>query len=198
MSKPIAVLGDVTNYGGRIITASGNGYCGIDGVALLGDLASCPKCKSIGRIIEGASNFIIDGKPVAYDGCIVVCKCTPVGGHRIIALKSTVYINISNNSLSNSSQSNSIINKQEIHQKIADNWIGFQIDSNKDYSGLNFIVTLNNGQLLKGTFDQNNKARLTIDTQCDSARIEIESLENLGDDNNISSITENLLKTIIG
>jgi len=109
-----------------------------------------------------------------------------------------MYINISNNSLSNSSQSNSIINKQEINQKIADNWIGFQIDSNRDYSGLNFIVTLNNGQLLKGTFDQNNKARLTIDTQCDSARIEIESLENLGDDNNISSITENLLKTIIG
>ena len=198
MIQQIAVLGDVTNYGGRIITASGNGYCGIDGIALLGDLASCPKCRSTGRIIEGANDFVIDGKPVAYDGCIIACKCTPVGGHRIIALKSTMYINISNNSLSNSSQSNSIINKQEIHQKKADNWIGFQIDSNKDYSGLNFIVTLNNGQLLKGTFDQNNKARLTIDTQCDSARIEIESLENLGDDNNISSITENLLKTIIG
>ena len=198
MIQQIAVLGDVTNYGGRIITASGNGYCGIDGIALLGDLASCPKCRSTGRIIEGANDFVIDGKPVAYDGCIIACKCTPVGGHRIIALKSTVYINISNNSLSNSSQSNSIINKQEIHQKKADNWIGFQIASNRDYSGLNFIVTLNNGQLLKGTFDQNNKARLTIDTQCDSARIEIESLENLGDDNNISSITENLLKTIIG
>lgn len=198
MIQQIAVLGDVTNYGGRIITASGNGYCGIDGIALLGDLASCPKCRSTGRIIEGANDFVIDGKPVAYDGCIIACKCTPVGGHRIIALKSTMYINISNNSLSNSSQSNSIINKQEIHQKKADNWIGFQIASNRDYSGLNFIVTLNNGQLLKGTFDQNNKARLTIDTQCDSARIEIESLENLGDDNNISSITENLLKTIIG
>ena len=198
MIKQIAILGDITNYSGRIITTSGNGYCGIDGIALLGDLASCPKCRSTGRIIEGANDFVIDGKPVAYDGCIIACKCTPVGGHRIIALKSTMYINISNNSLSNSSQSNSIINKQEIHQKKADNWIGFQIASNRDYSGLNFIVTLNNGQLLKGTFDQNNKARLTIDTQCDSARIEIESLENLGDDNNISSITENLLKTIIG
>ena len=198
MIQQIAVLGDVTNYGGRIITASGNGYCGIDGIALLGNLASCPKCRSTGRIIEGANDFVIDGKPVAYDGCIVACRCSPVGNHRIIASKSTMYINISNNSLSNLSQPNSIINKQEINQKIADNWIGFQIASNRDYSGLNFIVTLNNGQLLKGTFDQNNKARLTIDTQCDSAKIEIESLENLGDDNNISSITENLLKTIIG
>ena len=198
MSKQVAILGDATNYGGRIITASGQGYSDGAQIALLGDLVSCPRCSSTGRIIEGANDFVIDGKPVAYDGCIIACKCTPVGGHRIIALKSTVYINISNNSLSNSSQSNSIINKQEINQKIADNWIGFQIASNRDYSGLNFIVTLNNGQLLKGTFDQNNKARLTIDTQCDSARIEIESLENLGDDNNISSITENLLKTIIG
>ena len=198
MSKQVAILGDATNYGGRIITASGQGYSDGAQIALLGDLVSCPRCSSTGRIIEGANDFVIDGKPVAYDGCIIACKCTPVGGHRIIALKSTMYINISNNSLSNLSQPNSIINKQEINQKIADNWIGFQIDSNKDYSGLNFIVTLNNGQLLKGTFDQNNKARLTIDTQCDSARIEIESLENLGDDNNISSITENLLKTIIG
>ena len=37
MTKQVAVLGDATNYGGRIITASGNGYCGMDGVALLGD-----------------------------------------------------------------------------------------------------------------------------------------------------------------
>ena len=99
MSKPIAVLGDVTNYGGRIITASGNGYCGIDGIALLGDLASCPKCRSTGRIIEGANDFVIDGKPVAYDGCIIACKCTPVGGHRIIALKSTMFVGVSGGSV---------------------------------------------------------------------------------------------------
>ena len=117
MSKQVAILGDATNYGGRIITASGQGYSDGAQIALLGDLVSCPRCSSTGRIIEGANDFVIDGKPVAYDGCIIACKCTPVGGHRIIALKSTMYINISNNSLSNSSQSNSIINKQEIHQK---------------------------------------------------------------------------------
>ena len=109
MSKQIAVLGDVTNYGGRIVTASGQGYCGIDGVALLGDLVSCPKCKSTGRIIEGASNFIIDGKPVAYDGCIVACKCSSVGGHRILALKSSMYVGVSGGSV----QSNSFTSNQK-------------------------------------------------------------------------------------
>ena len=109
MTKQVAVLGDATNYGGRIITASGNGYCGMDGVALLGDLVSCPKCNSTGRIIEGADNFIIDGKPVAYDGCIVACKCTPVGGHRIIALNSTIFVGVSSGSV----QSNSFAGNQK-------------------------------------------------------------------------------------
>ena len=109
MTKQVAVLGDATNYGGRIITASGNGYCGMDGVALLGDLVSCPKCRSTGRIIEGADNFIIDGKPVAYDGCIVACKCTPVGGHRIIALNSTIFVVVSSGSV----QSNSFSGNQK-------------------------------------------------------------------------------------
>ena len=109
MIKQVTVLGDMTNYGGRIITASGQGYCGMDGVALLGDLVSCPKCSSTGRIIEGANDFIIDGKPVAYDGCIVACKCTPVGGHRIIALNSTIFVGVS----SGSAQSNSFAGNQK-------------------------------------------------------------------------------------
>ncbi|OCG12008.1 DUF4225 domain-containing protein [Gilliamella apicola] len=109
MTKQVAVLGDMTNYGGRIITASGQGYCGMDGVALLGDLVSCPKCSSTGRIIEGANDFIIDGKPVAYDGCIVVCKCTPIGGHRILALNSTIFVGVSGGSV----QSNSFAGNQK-------------------------------------------------------------------------------------
>ena len=109
MSKQVAILGDATNYGGRIITASGQGYSDGAQIALLGDLASCPKCNSTGRIIEGADNFIIDGKPVAYDGCIVACKCSPVGGHRILALKSSMYVGVSGGSV----QSNSFTGNQK-------------------------------------------------------------------------------------
>ena len=109
MIKQVAILGDMTNYGGRIITASGQGYCGMDGVAILGDLVSCPKCSSTGRIIEGANDFIIHGKPVACDGCIVACKCTPVGGHRIIALNSTIFVGVSSGSV----QSNSFAGNQK-------------------------------------------------------------------------------------
>ena len=117
MIKQVTVLGNMTNYGGRIITASGQGYCGMDGVALLGDLVSCPKCSSTGRIIEGANDFIIDGKPVAYDGCIVACKCTPVGGHRILALNSTIFVGVSGGSV----QSNSFAGNQKQFNSANDN-----------------------------------------------------------------------------
>ena len=109
MSKQVAILGDATNYGGRIITASGQGYSDGAQIALLGDLVSCPRCSSTGRIIEGANDFIIDGKPVAYDGCIVACKCTPVGGHRILAFKSSMYVGVSGGSV----QSNSFTGNQK-------------------------------------------------------------------------------------
>ena len=113
MSKQVAILGDATNYGGRIITASGQGYSDGAQIALLGDLASCPKCNSTGRIIEGADNFIIDGKPVAYDGCIVACKCSPVGGHRILALNSTMYVGVGVGVGGGSVQSNSFAGNQK-------------------------------------------------------------------------------------
>ena len=113
MSKQVAILGDATNYGGRIITASGQGYSDGAQIALLGDLVSCPRCSSTGRIIEGASDFIIDGKPVAYDGCIVACKCTPVGGHRILALNSTMYVGVGVGVGGGSVQSNSFAGNQK-------------------------------------------------------------------------------------
>ena len=128
MIKQVAILGDMTNYGGRIITASGQGYCGMDGVALLGDLVSCPKCSSTGRIIEGANDFIIDGKPVAYDGCIVACKCTPVGGHRIIALNSTIFVGVSSGSV----QSNSFAgNRKQLNSENNDENNLIRIDARR-------------------------------------------------------------------
>ncbi|WP_392563231.1 PAAR domain-containing protein (plasmid) [Orbus sturtevantii] len=93
MPRRIAVIGDKTTTGGKIISASGSAFDGTSGVALQGDLAYCPKCKSTGKIIEGATTFVIDGKPAAYTGCIIACKCSPIGINKIIATKSDMYVN---------------------------------------------------------------------------------------------------------
>ena len=85
MGKLVAVVGDRTTKGGYIITGSGPATCGGRSIALVGDLVTCPKCRSKGQIVEGAPNLTFHGKPAAYHGCRVACKCTPMGSNQIIA-----------------------------------------------------------------------------------------------------------------
>ncbi|PXZ03723.1 PAAR domain-containing protein [Gilliamella apicola] len=90
----MAIIDDITTTGGRIISGSADSFNANQGIACIGDYASCPKCQSTkvpkyqstGKIIEGTYNFIVAGKPAAYDGCIVACKCSPIGCNKIIAL----------------------------------------------------------------------------------------------------------------
>lgn len=94
MVKLVAVVGDRTTKGGYILTGSGPATCGGRCIALVGDLVTCPKCRSKGQIVEGAPNFTFHGKPAAYNGCRVACKCTPVGSNQIIAGLSWMSIDV--------------------------------------------------------------------------------------------------------
>ncbi|WP_276898984.1 PAAR domain-containing protein [Frischella perrara] len=85
MFKLVAVVGDRTTKGGYIITGSGPATCGGRSIALVGDLVTCQKCRSKGQIVEGTPNLTFHGKPAAYNGCRVACKCAPVGSNQIIA-----------------------------------------------------------------------------------------------------------------
>lgn len=118
MSKQIAVLGDTTTTGGKIISASDQSFCAIEGVACLGDYAYCPKCKSTGKIIEGADNFIVAGKPAAYDGCIIACKCSPVGYNKIIATKSTIFVGVKNPSSHFATMTNTFV-KNDLYNNLS-------------------------------------------------------------------------------
>jgi uncharacterized Zn-binding protein involved in type VI secretion len=63
MTKAVAVLGNATTTGGRIIQASAMSFDGQKGIAVVGDLVLCPECEEgKGVIITGADNFILDGK----------------------------------------------------------------------------------------------------------------------------------------
>lgn len=94
MVKLVAVVGDRTTKGGYIITGSGPATCGGRCIALVGDLVTCPKCGNKGQIVEGAPNLTFHGKPAAYNGCRVACKCTPVGSNQIIAGLSWMSIDV--------------------------------------------------------------------------------------------------------
>ena len=92
MGKLVAVVGDRTTKGGYIITGAGDVTCGGRNIALVGDLVSCPKCGTTGKIIEGAPNLTYNGVPAAYDGCHVICGCK--GGSQIIAGLSSFFVDV--------------------------------------------------------------------------------------------------------
>lgn len=94
-SQRVALVGDMTTTGGRIITGENNVRSEGVATALVGDKVSCPKCKQIGTIVEGCPTFIVLGKPAAYNGCLIACGC-PVGTNRIIATNSFMFVDDSN------------------------------------------------------------------------------------------------------
>ena len=115
MGKLVAVVGDRTTKGGYILTGSGPATCGGRSIALVGDLVTCPKCRSKGQIVEGAPNLTFHGKPAAYHGCRVACKCTPVGSNQIIAGLSWMSVDVI---LPKSSESTSYVSNPETRSKI--------------------------------------------------------------------------------
>ena len=122
MSKKIAVIGDDTTTGGKIISSSVLGFNHIDAIACLGDYASCPKCKGSGKIIEATDKLIVEGKPAAYDGCIIACGCRPIGVNRIIATKSLIFVDVTASYYTNKSNpinnAFSTIAQNDIHTQI--------------------------------------------------------------------------------
>ena len=115
MGKLIAVVGDRTTKGGYILTGSGPATCGGRSIALVGDLVTCPKCGSKGQIVEGAPNLTFHGKPAAYHGCRVACKCTPIGSNQIIAGLSWMSIDVI---LPKPSESTRYVSNPETRSKI--------------------------------------------------------------------------------
>ncbi|HDR9834590.1 TPA: PAAR domain-containing protein [Burkholderia multivorans] len=85
MSLPIAVLGDRTDHGGRIITGSTTHTIGGKPVARLHDLVECPRCypdgrpHGVNRIIEAHPTLTVGGRRVALHGHRTECGCVLIG-----------------------------------------------------------------------------------------------------------------------
>ncbi|CAJ0740787.1 hypothetical protein R76696_03140 [Ralstonia mannitolilytica] len=81
------MVGDRTTTGGVIITSGAGSFMTVDDkpIALWGDVATCPACKSHGKIV-GETHPIqtVNGVPVARHNDIVLCQC--VKKPRVIAL----------------------------------------------------------------------------------------------------------------
>jgi uncharacterized Zn-binding protein involved in type VI secretion len=70
-------LGDDTDHGGKVITASTTMTVLGKPVARIGDLVSCPIYNhGVNPIIEGESTMTDQGKSIALDGHRTACGCS--------------------------------------------------------------------------------------------------------------------------
>ncbi|MBK5142203.1 PAAR domain-containing protein [Budviciaceae bacterium BWR-B9] len=75
--KGVIRLGDATDHGGKVISASSTMIIHGKGVARVGDLVNCPQSgHGINKIIGGEETFKDQGIPVALDGHKTECGCT--------------------------------------------------------------------------------------------------------------------------
>lgn len=71
--QPVIVQGDQTDHGGVVLAGSPFSDCAGKPIARVGDMVACPKCRGVFPIAEGDDSNIVDGAPVAYNGCKVAC-----------------------------------------------------------------------------------------------------------------------------
>ncbi|MDX5631154.1 MULTISPECIES: PAAR domain-containing protein [unclassified Brenneria] len=74
--RGIVCLGDSTDHGGKVITASSTLYYEGIPAALAGDLVACPlPGHGVNPIIEGCNTMQDNGKAVAVNNCLCQCGC---------------------------------------------------------------------------------------------------------------------------
>ncbi|OMG54910.1 hypothetical protein BJN45_07015 [Azonexus hydrophilus] len=75
MTRPFILLGDKTDHGGVVISASGSSDCNGKGIARIGDKVTCPRKGhgSVTIIVTGDPTAIIDGQPAARHGDRTAC-----------------------------------------------------------------------------------------------------------------------------
>ncbi|WP_109483698.1 PAAR domain-containing protein [Paraburkholderia sp. C35] len=89
MAKMIALKGNLTTTGGRVLDGDTTMLDGGRPIARHMGLASCPRCGQNGPIYGTAQNWGMGGTHGVRDGDIVLCRC-PRGTNRVIA-RSTIY-----------------------------------------------------------------------------------------------------------
>lgn len=83
MGRAFILLGDKTDHGGTVITASGMMQVHGRNVACVGDKVQCPRHQDVTTIVSGDETMLVDGKAVARHGDKTSC------GASLIATQST-------------------------------------------------------------------------------------------------------------
>lgn len=86
MGRSFIVLGDKTDHGGTVITASGRAQTGDRNIACVGDKVTCPRHDGVTTIVTGDPSMLIDGKPVARHGDKTSCGASLIAAQSLSSI----------------------------------------------------------------------------------------------------------------
>ena len=90
MAAMLAIKGNRTTTGGKVLDADESFVDEQGGLARNGGRASCGRCGKTGSMLGTARNWGLTGTNAVRDGDIVMCEC-PSGTNRVIARSSYFY-----------------------------------------------------------------------------------------------------------
>ena len=144
--------GDSTSHGGIVLACNPANTSDGKALALLGDMASCPRCGGIFPIVKVKTdlNVTFDGRPVASDGDLTACGAT------LIASSSGTTASPTSGAGASIGGGRSVVSHRtsdagNIHRG------RFQVlddDTGKPVSNHPYTVRSSNGQIITGSTDE--------------------------------------------
>lgn len=181
-------VGDRTTCGGKILTGDpAFQWYGIS-AAREGDMVNCGKHPGTFKILGGAADTFDGGQVLA--GSLDSFSSCPCHAKFIPGIPDSY-------SKGDAGGLEKVISAVKEAKSVMDNlWIRFALPKTENYSGLNYRLTMDDGSVHKGMFDDNNKVYIPSVSARSCISVEI---ENPDDDKNVGeSMTSQLLKNIMG
>jgi len=181
-------VGDNTTCGGKILTGDPTfQWYGVS-AAREGDMVNCGNHPGTYKILGGVTDTFDGGQILAgsidsFSSCPCHAKFIP-----------TIQDSYSKKDAGAFEKTLSPV--PETKSEIDKLWISFTLPNTENYSGLNYRLTMDDGKVYKGIFDENNKVYIPSISARSCISVEIETP---GDDQSVGeSMTSQLLKNIIG
>ncbi|WP_306310603.1 PAAR domain-containing protein [Xenorhabdus aichiensis] len=176
-------VGDKTSCGGVVLTGTSNITFYGRNAAIEGSFVTCGKHSGNFSIMGGVNCFFDMGTKLA--GTLDSQSTCPCRANLINSIP---------DSYQNEAHFSGKTEPLEL-QSETKKWIGFSVSPEIDYCGIKCLVTLDDGSVLNGEFNQQNKVMFTSITGHKCVKLEIENFEK---ESSSQSLTEILLSKIIG
>ena len=174
MGKPLIVWGDKTDHGGTVIGSSAVSDTHGKQIARVGDAVSCPKRGHNNVVIvTGDSTFILDGQPVAYDGCKTSCGATLISSQAVTTTGDTSGEQSRGSSGSSAPQNavaaSSAPQKQAASQDYDQHFVLLNDQTGEPLEHVKYRIQLEDGRLVEGATDERGKTeKLTASSPINS------------------------------